>query len=518
LPQCSFIEGIEKPLYPKQLARIYMVSNSKILALLLALFFLISIFTFQPVTVKAQARTLVVPDQYPTIQSAVGNASDGDTVFVKRGVYLENSYTGIVIDKPISLVGDDQQTIIRPKYYYRYHYQSLIQITSDNVQVSDLTIDGAVYNITLAQMLGHSSSWTPLEDAKYDKVSTVNTGISLGDISGKKNYTGCKIYGNNVINTDLAGIGVSGVGNEVYQNTVSGIFLGGQNNRAYQNNVTSRVYISSSNSVLDGNYISGISSEYYQAIIVDSCKNVTIKNNIVTGNSNGLFLRWDGTYYVFQNNITNNLGYGIQIGDSCSNAMIYDNNIVNNTIGINVPNHSLSTLIGDVGKNNLVFNNNLLHNRINAVVNNTFPYNLTDVKQSNEYFTGNGTDIVAWDNGVVGNNWSDYNGLGAYVINQNNIDHHPLTQPVDISAPALTLPFVELTAVVIAVIIIVIVIISLLVFRRHRKTVNVELKKEGGKRVTSPRTGRFEPHHLHCQSVVLFRRSRQAASIEVLLI
>jgi hypothetical protein len=449
-----------------------MGSKRKTLALLLVILFLTSTATFQCITVKAQPKTIVVPDQYPTIQAAIGNATAGDTVFIRRGVYLVNLYNGIIIDKPISLVGEDQQTIIRPEYYSHYHFQNLIQITSNNVQVSGLTIDGAVYNITLAQMLGHSSSWTPMEDTKYDKVSTVNTGISLGDISGNKNYTGCKIYGNNVINTEYSGIGVSGVGNEVYQNTVSGISLTGQNNRAYQNNVTSRVYIASSDSVLEENYISGISGEYYQAIIVDSCKNVTIKNNIITGNSNGLFLRWDGTYYVFQNNITNNLGYGIQIGDSCSNAIIYNNNIINNTIGLEVPNHSLSELISDVGKNNIVFNNNLIHNHINAVVNYTFPYNLTDAEQSNEYFVGNGTDAVAWDNGLVGNYWSDYNGSGAYVINQNNIDHLPLTQQVDISVPALTLPFVALAAVIITCITIVIVIISF-VYRRYRKAANL---------------------------------------------
>ena len=34
---------------------------------------------------------------------------------------------------------------------------------------------------------------------------------------------------------------------------------------------------------------------------------------------------------------------------------------------------------------------------------------------------------------------SDYNGDGIYVIDQNNIDHHPLTQHVDISVKVPTL-------------------------------------------------------------------------------
>jgi pectin methylesterase-like acyl-CoA thioesterase len=33
------------------------------------------------------SKTLIVPDQYPTIQAAVNNATAGDTIFVKKGTY-----------------------------------------------------------------------------------------------------------------------------------------------------------------------------------------------------------------------------------------------------------------------------------------------------------------------------------------------------------------------------------------------------------------------------------------------
>jgi len=35
---------------------------------------------------------------------------------------------------------------------------------------------------------------------------------------------------------------------------------------------------------------------------------------------------------------------------------------------------------------------------------------------------------VSWNNNMVGNYWSDYNGNGSYVIDQKNVDSHPLTQ------------------------------------------------------------------------------------------
>lgn len=59
--------------------------------------------------VKAQPRTIVVPDDYPTIQEAIDAANIGDTVYVKKGTYLDQS---LVIDKPLSLIGEDPENTI----------------------------------------------------------------------------------------------------------------------------------------------------------------------------------------------------------------------------------------------------------------------------------------------------------------------------------------------------------------------------------------------------------------------
>ena len=56
----------------------------------------------------ARGRTITVPDEYPTIQAAIGNATDGDTIFVKKGTYHEN----IGIDKQVSLIGEDRDSTI----------------------------------------------------------------------------------------------------------------------------------------------------------------------------------------------------------------------------------------------------------------------------------------------------------------------------------------------------------------------------------------------------------------------
>ena len=61
---------------------------------------------------KADSRTLVVPDDYPTITAAIGNTTDGDTVFVKKGTYDGPINQTIVINQTISLIGEDPETTI----------------------------------------------------------------------------------------------------------------------------------------------------------------------------------------------------------------------------------------------------------------------------------------------------------------------------------------------------------------------------------------------------------------------
>lgn len=53
-------------------------------------------------------RTLVVPEMYSTITSAINAARSGDTVYVKSGKYIEN----ILIDKPLTLSGEDRKSTI----------------------------------------------------------------------------------------------------------------------------------------------------------------------------------------------------------------------------------------------------------------------------------------------------------------------------------------------------------------------------------------------------------------------
>jgi len=72
---------------------------------------------------------IYVPDNYPTIQSAVDNASPGDTIYVRNGVYQEN----VVVNKFLTLIG---QSNTATKVVGGF------KVTADNVVIENFAIAG----------------------------------------------------------------------------------------------------------------------------------------------------------------------------------------------------------------------------------------------------------------------------------------------------------------------------------------------------------------------------------------
>jgi len=59
-------------------------------------------------SVKSESITIIVPDDYPTIQEAINNANSGDTVFVRNGTYYEH----LNVNKTIELLGENRNATI----------------------------------------------------------------------------------------------------------------------------------------------------------------------------------------------------------------------------------------------------------------------------------------------------------------------------------------------------------------------------------------------------------------------
>jgi len=217
---------------------------------------------------QAGSRTIIVPDEYPTIQQAIDNAVEGDTIYVKKGVYVENP----VVNKLISLVGEDRDSTV-------IDVTAGLKVQSNNVTIAGFTIyDG------------------------YD-------GISLAT-----NY--CNISGNKITNT-THGIVVFG-----YENSISGnIFESIGLSSAIQLNFANRNLIS-------GNYI--VSCVEGIQVWQNSTNNTIAENTITDCKNTAIGFQYSNDNVVIGNNISGS-GLGTSIYGSNRNR-ISNNNYVHNDV------------------------------------------------------------------------------------------------------------------------------------------------------------------------------------------
>jgi nitrous oxidase accessory protein len=362
-------------------------SASSKLAVLLVLSLFLATFTCV-IAVKAEAATIVVPDDFSTIQEAVESAVEGDTVFVKNGVYTVDDNTTLVIDKTLSLVGEDpENTVILGAFSMYPENDVAIRVAAPNVTISGFTIKDCPVAIAIANYYAEPYP------------------------------SGCRIVDNNIVNNSE---GVRPQRNDVF---ISGNNIT-RNKAGVTGSSTENVFITENN----------ITYNQYYGINIGMSRNVTICGNNVSGNGGGVNLIYYGPYDVYGNNITHN-SWGIRFAEGCQNATVYGNNISQNSVGVVLlifPNG------GDVaasGVGNTVFGNLFIDNSKQV------SQDEIDYQNINPTWS-TGTDIVQWDNGTLGNYWNDYTGLDEngdkigdtpYIIDENNQDNHPSINPLDVS-------------------------------------------------------------------------------------
>jgi nitrous oxidase accessory protein len=380
---------------------------------------------------KSSPATIVVPDDYSTIHEAVNNAVDGDTVFVKNGIYPVDENSTIVISKTLSLIGEDPaNTVILGASSTYYENGFAIRLAAPNITVSGFTI------------------------------TNFRVAIAIVNYNAEPYPSGCRIINNDIVNNS-----------EGIRPQRNNLLISGNNITKNNGGITG---YNTENVVITRNNIS--ENEY--GVNIGMCRNITVSENQISDNTGGLNLYYYGPHLVYGNNITNN-SWGIRFAEGCGNATVYGNNITQNDVGVALlifPN------AGDVvvsGIGNTVFDN-LFVNNTKQVSQEESNYNYPDT-------TSMGTDIVSWNNSATGNYWSDYNGTDAngdgigdtpHVLDEKNQDNYPLMTPYKI-APASTpeptttpKPFLTTfpTTIIIASVITVIVIgAGLLVYFKKRK-------------------------------------------------
>jgi parallel beta-helix repeat protein len=195
-------------------------------------------------------------------------------------------------------------------------------------------------------------------------------------------------------------------------------------------------------------------TEFWCGIELERASDNRIVGNEVINNNQGIWIRYSSCNTISNNTISNN-SQGLTLVSSYNT--VENNTITNNTeYGI-----KLSGAFNTLSKNTLMNNSQgvWVQSSHNSFQNNAF------LNNSEQVHLGRNSIFNSWDNGEIGNYWSDYNGQGYYTIDENNIDHYPLTQAPN----KLPVGFILPIAVVLAAI-----VVSLLLYRRHEKTVNLK--------------------------------------------
>ena len=333
---------------------------------------------------------------YSSIQDAIDNASDGDTIYV----YNDSSpyYENLKVNKSINLVGEDKNTTVIDGGGIKH----VIYVSANMVNVSRFTIRNGNEN---GIHISHSNYNTILGNTISNNGYGINYGWSTG---------------NNIISNDISNnwLGVWGDGNK--HNIIG-------NNISLNKQCGIRLFEGEENSILN-NTISmneGIGIDFGEADLDFSFQ---IEHSTVSGNDicyNGgssLYLLCSSHNKIFNNYILGN-EYGLKL-EACydvvetsmepgysNDNIIYLNNITSNDYGIYCSSYC---------KKNLICYNNFKENTKNAKI--------------------VGSNICFDPTREKGNYWDDYkgedndgDGIGdtPHIINMRNRDNYPFMEPID---------------------------------------------------------------------------------------
>jgi parallel beta-helix repeat protein len=258
---------------------------SKSIALVLVALFLTSLVVLPPTTVKAQSKTIVVPDDYPTIQAAIGNASQGDTILVKSGTYYET----LVINKPLFLIGESQETTFIDA---NNATENIIYINASYVSIENFTISnnkGYPYSVTEPDGI-RAEYFSSHINITNNTISSIQYGNGISLQYGSENT----IVGNKITSCGGTGIYVEG------GNDCSII-----DNNIVNNGFGTLLSDASGNNTIIGNYF-GNSTYNYGLQLDNDCSNNTVVDNTFAFNQYGLALEPPSSNTFYHNNFIQN--------------------------------------------------------------------------------------------------------------------------------------------------------------------------------------------------------------------
>ena len=373
---------------------------------------------------------------YSTIQEAIDDASDGDTVFVynESSPYVEN----VVVNKSIDLIGEDKDSTVIDSNMIGV----VVNVTVDWVNISGFTIKNcsSVTSSTFAG-IGMRSSYSTITDNNI--VSNKRHGIYLED----SNYN--TISGNNISKNRYTVTFVDSEYNIISYNDIecgwNGVKL---RENSHFNNISYNQIVgtSSTSALIDIERDCNNTQVHYNMLSKGKTGITTyinwgtnISGNIINNcDSNGISLRggwgeFGGRHIAHENWVTNCGSIGIYCGQSIFNNISHNyisstsrdgiylyksngNTIFNNTINSN-PRTGLYLL--ESSPDNMIFNNTINSNEVHGIyIEKTSP-NQTIFGNTINSNKGHGIYINGSSsyNTIFENNISENNGFGIRIEN-----------------------------------------------------------------------------------------------------
>jgi parallel beta-helix repeat protein len=204
------------------------------------------------------------------IQGLIDNATAGNTINVPSGTYYEN----VIINKSISLIGEDKNTTILDGG----GTGDVVYISADWVNISEFTLrNGDDHGVYI-----------------YSDYNTIISTIILNNERGLALNSGS---GNTIIDNVFKSNTYGGIYlASSYENTIS-------NNTIDANNWDGIYLVVSGSNTIAGNYISNNNN----GISLRASSNNTVSGNSILGNKYGLYLTWRIIFHHLMHSSSNKI-------------------------------------------------------------------------------------------------------------------------------------------------------------------------------------------------------------------
>lgn len=349
-------------------------------------------------------------EDHGTIQDAINVATDGDTIIVRDGIYVEN----VIVDKSLTITSENGPTNCIVNALDQNDH--VFNVISDWVNISGFTVKDATGDYAAGIYLDGGNHCTVTDN------NVLNHGLGAIYLNLSHN----NVIDNNTVSDSGAGMGIE---NSMYNNVT--------NNKVNNTSCAIAVWRFShfnrviNNTIFDTTSVLSPFGNYSFAIeVMGSCNNLVdnnyISNTIASGTNAfpaGIFIM---SYYGPTNNntITNNeiynttasaetsCGFGIYMSEVNYNMLI--NNTVNsNDIGISLHFSSNTNIAGNtISNNNEYLGIQLQNSSDNLIYNNYFSNRYNAMDDGNNIWNigkTSGTNIIG-GSCLGGNFWNDYTG------------------------------------------------------------------------------------------------------------